>query len=50
MLDRVVDVVRRDLDCQPDAILRQLFDLRLHPAIQAEHFRPTAQPRRGIRR
>ncbi len=30
VLDGVVHVVRRNLDCQPDAILRQLLDLGLH--------------------
>jgi hypothetical protein len=31
----VVNVVRRNLNSQPDAVLRQLLDLGLHPAIQA---------------
>ena len=35
MLDGVVDVVRRHLDGQPDAVLRQLLDLGLHRPIQA---------------
>jgi hypothetical protein len=35
VLDGVVDVMRRHLDREPDTILRQLLDLRLHLAIQA---------------
>ena len=35
VLDGVVDVVRRHLDRQPDAIVRQLLDLGLHVIIQA---------------
>ena len=30
VLDGVVHVVRRNLDCEPDAVLRQLLDLGLH--------------------
>ncbi len=36
VLDGVVDVVRRHLHGDPDPVLGQLFDLCLHPAIQAE--------------
>jgi hypothetical protein len=36
MLDRVVDVVGRHLNGDPDPVLGQLLDLGLHPAIQAE--------------
>jgi hypothetical protein len=31
VLDGVVHVVRRNLDRQPDSVLRQLLDLGLHP-------------------
>ena len=52
MLDRVVNVVRRHLDRQPDAVLGQLLDFGLHPAIQAEPLergsRPTGDPRSGV--
>ena len=36
VLDCMVDVVRRHLNGEPDPVLGQFFDLRLHPAIQAE--------------
>ncbi len=36
VLDGVVDVVRRHLDRQPDAVLGELLDLGLHLAIQAD--------------
>ena len=50
VLDGVVDVVRRHLDGQPDAVLGQLFDLGLHPAIQADPFSPSSAPSvRGLR-
>jgi len=42
VLDRVVHVVRRHLDRQPDAVLGELLDLGLHPAIQADPFRARA--------
>jgi hypothetical protein len=45
VLDGVVDVVRRDLNRQPDAILRQLLDLGLHPTIQAGSDRPRSNGR-----
>jgi hypothetical protein len=35
VLDGMVHVVRRNLNRQPDSILRQLLDLRLHAVIQA---------------
>ena len=38
VLDRVVDVVRRHLHRESDAILGELLDLGLHPAIQADPF------------
>src|SRR4029079_11229250 len=45
VLDGVVNVVRRTLDSQPDAILRQLLDLGLHPAIQAGSSRARSNDR-----
>ena len=39
VLDGMVDVVRRHLDSQPDAILRQLLDLGLH-AVHSSRERP----------
>ncbi len=36
VLDRVVDVVRRDVDRQPNRVVLELFDGGRHPAIQAE--------------
>ena len=36
VLDRVVHVVRRHLNREPDPVLGQLLDLGLHPAIQAD--------------
>ena len=39
VLDGVVHVVRRNLDRQPDAVLRQLLDLGLH-AVHSSRERP----------
>jgi hypothetical protein len=47
VLDGVVDVVRRHLDCQPDAILRQLLDLGLH-AVHSSRERLGEVERRGV--
>ena len=39
MLDGVVNVVRRNLDREPDAVLRQLLDVGLH-AVHSSRERP----------
>jgi hypothetical protein len=42
MLDGVVHVVRRDLDREPDPVLRQLLYLDSHVTIQADPLRATS--------
>ena len=44
VLDRVVHVVRRDVDRQPNRVVLELFDGGRHPAIQAEGVWPRSRP------
>jgi len=47
VLDGVVDVVRRHLHREPDSILRQLLDLRLH-AVHSSRERRCEVERRAV--
>ena len=44
VLDRVVDVVRGDVDRQPNRVVLELLDGGRHPAIQAEGVWPRSRP------
>jgi hypothetical protein len=48
MLDGVVHVVRRNLDRQPDAVLRQLLDLRLHAVHSSRERRAEVERSRHV--